>query len=39
VRKDGARICEYACHEGYYALQGVRVFEAQGRKLDRANVE
>ncbi len=37
---DGERIFEYACHEGNYAmegiLQGARVLERQGRKLDQA---
>jgi len=42
-RIDGEKSYEYACHEGNYAMAGIlagaRAFEAQGRKLDQANVE
>jgi hypothetical protein len=42
-RSDGARIYEYACHEGNYAmtgiLQGARVQEAKGEALEAANKE
>ena len=38
-RIDGERSYEYACHEGNYAMQGIlqgaRVLESQGRKLDQ----
>jgi hypothetical protein len=42
-RSDGERIYEYACHEGNYAmagiLQGARVQEARGIRLETANEE
>jgi hypothetical protein len=40
---DGARMFEYACHEGNYAMEGIlrgaRVQEKKGVKLEKANRE